>query len=77
MRQAGGKVVTAFAIAADVDVTSIVSNEFEAEWPPRSGRIASFPEVDRAEWFDLETARAKINEAQIAFLERLVEHLDH
>ncbi len=75
VRQAGGKVVTAFAIAADVDVSSIVSNEFETEWPPRSGRTATFPEVDRAEWFGLDDAREKINTAQAALLDRLVAHL--
>ena len=69
--QAGGKVVAAWAMAADVDVATIVSNTFELEWPPRSGRVVEFPEVDRAEWFDLETAREKINGAQAAFLDRL------
>ena len=75
VRQAGGKVVTAFAIAADVDVSSIVSNEFETEWPPRSGRTATFPEIDRAEWFALDVAREKINAAQAELLDRLVTHL--
>ena len=75
VRQKGGKVVTAFAIAADVDVSSIVSNEFETEWPPRSGRTATFPEVDRAEWFGLDVAREKINAAQAELLDRLAAHL--
>ncbi|MEP6623653.1 MAG: NUDIX domain-containing protein [Acidimicrobiia bacterium] len=69
--QAGGKVVTAWAVRADLDVTTIVSNTFELEWPPRSGRIGTFPEVDRAAWFEIATARAKINIAQSAFLDRL------
>ena len=69
--QRGGKVVIAFACAADHDLTAIVSNRFEIEWPPRSGRRVSFPEVDRAEYFALPLARLKINAAQSAFLERL------
>jgi predicted NUDIX family NTP pyrophosphohydrolase len=71
VRQAGGKLVHAWAVESDVDVTQVLSQNFEAEWPPRSGRKQTFPEVDRAEWFDLETARRKINGAQAAFLDRL------
>jgi predicted NUDIX family NTP pyrophosphohydrolase len=71
IRQRGGKTVTAFATEADLDVTTIASNIFEIEWPPRSGRRTTFPEVDRAEWFDLVSARSRINEAQRAFLDRL------
>ena len=71
IRQRGGKTVTAFASEADIDVTDFKSNSFEIEWPPRSGRKREFPEVDRAEWFDLASARTKINEAQRAFLDRL------
>jgi predicted NUDIX family NTP pyrophosphohydrolase len=71
IRQRGGKTVTAFAIETDIDVTRITSNTFEIEWPPRSGRKGEFPEVDRAVWFDLASARAKINEAQRIFLDRL------
>jgi predicted NUDIX family NTP pyrophosphohydrolase len=71
VRQRGGKTVSAFAIGADIDVQNIASNTFEIEWPPRSGRRQAFPEIDRAEWFDLAAARAKINAAQITFLERL------
>jgi predicted NUDIX family NTP pyrophosphohydrolase len=71
IRQRGGKVVTAFAADCDVDVDAIRSNTFDIEWPPRSGRRQTFPEVDRAEWFDLPTARAKINEAQRELLDRL------
>ena len=72
IRQAGGKLVVAWAIEGTVDVTHIVSNQFEMEWPPRSGRTAEYPEVDRAEWFDLDTAREKLNAAQAAFLDRLL-----
>jgi predicted NUDIX family NTP pyrophosphohydrolase len=71
VRQRGGKVVTAWAVAGDVDVDAIVSNTFETEWPPKSGRTATFPEVDRAAWFDLDDARRKLNPAQCAFLDRL------
>jgi len=72
VRQKGGKVVTAFAVEVDIDVDTIQSNTFELEWPPRSGRRQTFPEVDRAAWFDLATAGVKINEAQRTLLDRLV-----
>jgi len=71
IRQRGGKVVEAFSVSCDVDVASIRSNTFEIEWPPKSGKRHTFPEVDRAEWFDLATARDKINEAQRELLDRL------
>ena len=71
IRQAGGKTVRAWAIEADCDAGRIVSNEFTMEWPPRSGRMQAFPEVDRAAWFDLPTARQKINPAQAALLDEL------
>lgn len=73
IRQRGGKVVTAFAAEADVDVTNFESNMFEIEWPPRSGRKREFPEVDRAEWFDLASARSRINETQATLLDRLAD----
>jgi predicted NUDIX family NTP pyrophosphohydrolase len=71
VRQRGGKLVTAFALEADVDAATIHSNTFEIEWPPRSGRSRQFPEVDRAEWFDLARAYEKINPAQSVLLQRL------
>ena len=71
VRQAGGKVVHAWAALGDLDVERVRSGTFEMEWPPRSGRKQSFPEVDRAGWFDLETARRKLVPAQAAFLDRL------
>jgi predicted NUDIX family NTP pyrophosphohydrolase len=71
--QKGGKLVRAWAAEADFDPASLVSNTFEMEWPPKSGKRASFPEVDRAEWFDLEAARAKINAAQAALLDGLAD----
>lgn len=72
VRQRGGKIVTAWAVAADFDAAAITSNTFELEWPPRSGQVRQFPEIDRAQWFDVETARLKIIPAQAAFLDRLL-----
>ena len=69
--QKSGKEVTAWAARGDLDAGAVRSNSFEMEWPPRSGRMQSFPEIDRAEWFDLATAREKIIPAQAAFLDRL------
>jgi predicted NUDIX family NTP pyrophosphohydrolase len=71
VRQSGGKVITAYAAAGDLDTATITSNTFTIEWPPRSGRTQEFPEVDRAEWFTLATAREKINAAQADLLDRL------
>ncbi len=71
-----GKVVLGFAIAGDLDAATVASNTFELEWPPRSGRKQSFPEIDRAEWFGLQAARAKLNPAQAAFVDRLAALLD-
>jgi len=71
LRQAGGKHLTAFAMEADLDPMTAVSNTFELEWPPNSGRKQSFPEVDRVEWFGLRQARQKILNSQEILLERL------
>ena len=71
--QKGGKVVTAWAIEGDLDVTAIAPGRFEMEWPPRSGRLQRFPEIDRAEWFAVDVARAKILPAQQPFLDRVEE----
>jgi predicted NUDIX family NTP pyrophosphohydrolase len=71
VRQSGGKVITAYAAAGDLDAEAITSNTFEIEWPPRSGRTQEFPEVDRAAWFSLDEAREKINPAQAELLVRL------
>lgn len=71
IRQRGGKIVAAFAAEQDLDIAAVQSNSFEIEWPPHSGKRQSFPEIDRAGWFDVATARGKINAAQQAFLERL------
>jgi predicted NUDIX family NTP pyrophosphohydrolase len=75
VRQRNGKLVTAWAVEADFDVASVVSNTFELEWPPKSGRRQSFPEIDRAEWFDVPTARTKMIVGQDALLDRLLEQI--
>jgi predicted NUDIX family NTP pyrophosphohydrolase len=69
--QAGGKVVHAFALEGDADPAGLRSNTFSIEWPPRSGRLQSFAEVDRAAWLPLDLARQKINPAQVALLDQL------
>ena len=71
VRQAGGKVVRAWALRGDFDASEIRSNSFQLEWPRGSGRHQSFAEVDRAGWFDLPTARVKLLRGQLPFLERL------
>ena len=76
VRQPGGKLVTAWALPGDLDVETVVSNTFSMEWPPRSGRTAEFPEVDRAGWFDLETARRKLLAGQLGLLDRFAELLE-
>src|SRR4051812_5259603 len=77
IKQKGGKTVHAWAFEGELPPEFVVaSNNFTMEWPPRSGRTAEFPEIDRAEFFPVELARARINQAQIEFLSRLVEHLE-
>lgn len=76
IRQKSGKRVRAWAIAGDLDPADVVSNRCEVEWPPRSGRKIEIPEVDRAEWFALETAREKLNAGQVPLLDRLVHILE-
>jgi predicted NUDIX family NTP pyrophosphohydrolase len=71
VRQRSGKVVSAWAAEGELDAEAIRSNTFTLEWPPRSGRMREFPEVDRAAWFGLPEARERINPAQAAFLDRL------
>ena len=71
VRQAGGKEVRAWAVEMDCDAAAIQSNRFEMEWPPRSGRRQSFPEIDRAEWLDPATARQKINKGQLPLIDEL------
>jgi predicted NUDIX family NTP pyrophosphohydrolase len=71
VRQAGGKIVRAWAVPGDLDPADVVSNTFEMEWPPRSGTTGTFPEIDRAAWFDLPTAHDKIVAGQRPLLDRL------
>jgi predicted NUDIX family NTP pyrophosphohydrolase len=71
IRQASGKVVHAWAVEGDLDATSAKSVTFSMEWPPRSGRMQEFPEVDRAAWFEIDAARRMILRAQETFLDRL------
>ncbi|MGE0005106.1 MAG: NUDIX domain-containing protein [Parvibaculaceae bacterium] len=75
IRQAGGKYLTAFALEAGFDPANFVSNSFELEWPPHSGRRQTFPEVDQAAWFGLGAARRKILPSQAPLLDRLQEML--
>ena len=75
IKQKGGKTVYAWAVEGDIDHETILSNVFDLEWPPRSGKMITIPEVDRADWFDVTAAKQKINPAQVLFIERLIEIL--
>jgi predicted NUDIX family NTP pyrophosphohydrolase len=72
IQQKGGKKVYAWAIEGNIDPATIVSNTFELEWPPKSGKIKIFPEIDKAAWFDIEEAKLKINAAQVGLIEELL-----
>lgn len=72
IKQPGGKVVHVWAVTGDCEPLDIVSNQFEMEWPKNSGQIKSFPEVDRASWFDIASARRKLLRGQVGFIERLM-----
>ncbi|MFJ2886299.1 NUDIX domain-containing protein [Streptomyces sp. NPDC087305] len=74
VRQANGKVVTAWAIEADLDPAAMVPGTFRMEWPPKSGQVQEFPELDRVEWLGLDRAREVVVTAQATFLDRLAEH---
>jgi len=76
MKQAGGKVVKAWALNHDLDPTLLKSNVFTLEWPPKSGKIQEFPEVDSGSWFPLSVARRKIVTAQSLFLTRLLDQME-
>ena len=71
IRQKAGKAVTAFALEGEFDCATFQSNSFEIEWPPKSGKRASFPEIDQAQWFSLDEARRRINPAQAELIDRL------
>jgi predicted NUDIX family NTP pyrophosphohydrolase len=73
VRQRSGKRVIAFAVEGDFDPATLVPGTFDLEWPPRSGRVQAFPELDRVAWFDIETAKAKVVAGQVAILDRLVD----
>ncbi|QDU75345.1 RNA pyrophosphohydrolase [Bremerella volcania] len=75
IQQKGGKIVHAWAFEGDCDPTTIISNTFPIEWPPKSGRQIEIPEIDRAEFFDLPEAKMRINQAQAALLDELAEKL--
>ncbi|MDQ1311778.1 MAG: hypothetical protein QG605_317 [Euryarchaeota archaeon] len=75
--QPSGKIVFAWAVEKDLDERKIVSNEFSLEWPRRSGIMREFPEIDRADWFDIESARKKILKGQQGFIDRLLYALDN
>lgn len=75
VRQSGGKVVTAWAVRGDLDPSQVVPGTFELPWPPGSGHTQRFPEIDRAAWFDLDTAREKAVTGQRVLFDRLREHL--
>ena len=76
IKQRNGKVVTAYALEGDFDPETLRSNTFELEWPPRSGRLQEYPEMDRAAWFDPDTARAKVLSSQGELIDRLERTLD-
>jgi predicted NUDIX family NTP pyrophosphohydrolase len=75
IRQKGGKVVHAWALPGDLDPAAAHSNSFSLEWPPGSGRLEAFPEIDRVAWFDLPEARLRLKDAQVPFLDRLLDAL--
>jgi predicted NUDIX family NTP pyrophosphohydrolase len=75
LRQPSGKIIHCWAVEGDFDPKKIKSNTFSLEWPPRSGRKQEFPEIDRADWFDIEAAKMKLHEGQIEFLDRLSREL--
>ena len=73
--QRAGKTVLAWAMEGDFDPADLVSNDFSIEWPPRSGRMASFPEIDRVAWVTAQEAARRLNPAQVVFIDRLIAHL--
>jgi len=73
--QSGGKTIYAWALEGSIDIANLKSNIFSMEWPPKSGKLREFPEVDRAEWFALPVARVKIIPGQLGLLDELSEHI--
>jgi predicted NUDIX family NTP pyrophosphohydrolase len=76
VRQSGGKVLTVWAAEGDLDAETTVSNTFQLEWPPRSGRVQEFPEIDRAAWVPIDDARTKLVKGQVPLLDRLLTALE-
>jgi predicted NUDIX family NTP pyrophosphohydrolase len=76
LKQPGGKLVTAWAVEMEIDAALVKSNTFSLEWPPKSGKTQEFPEIDRASWFPVSTARSKLLQGQVAFLDRLMLKLE-
>ena len=76
LRQQGGKEVIAWGLAGEIEPETVRSNTFTIEWPPKSGRMQSFPEIDQAAWLGLEEARSRINAAQVPLLEELARKLE-
>ena len=76
LRVSSGKVLTVWAAEGDLDADGTVSNTFSLEWPPRSGRLQEFPEIDRSAWFAVDVARQKLVKGQVPFLDRLLERVD-
>ena len=77
IKQPSRKIVRVFAVEQDIDISGIESNLFSLEWPPKSGNIHEFPEVDRGGWFDVRDARIKLQKGQVGFLDRLMEKLGY
>lgn len=76
LKQKGGKIVQAWAVEGDIDADNIRSNTFEMEWPPKSGKHRSFPEVDKAAWLDADMAKQKINEKQAMLIDEIIEIIE-
>ncbi len=76
IRQKGGKRVIAWAVEGDCDPSAIVSSTFTMQWPPKSGKVQEFPEIDRAAWFDPDTAREKLHKGQVTLVDRLLEKIE-
>ena len=76
IKQAGGKIVSAWAFEGDCDPATLISNHCEIEWPPRSGRLITIPEVDRGAWFSVDEARERIKPTQIPLLDHFLEQLN-
>jgi predicted NUDIX family NTP pyrophosphohydrolase len=75
VRQKSGKIVHAWAVEGEVDAEQVHSNEFEMQWPPKFGKVQSFPEIDRAAWFSVDDALQKINPAQAGLIQELLEKI--